>query len=257
MFYFPLTKKARMQQRKTARHRWRNRGGAWAYAPHFFLGLPSPPLFCLNTVSLSNIISIGSSDKVNCLMKKNVAEFWQYFVVIISNILGLFVIWQDFVIFGRIHRAQSVTLLWIAYRIGVVEQCCQMGKYNTIFHKNGVILHACVHGRRKEFLQGGPLVDFSKSFSWVGQKWWNLFFTTRNYENSIFCWNFQIPAPLPTPKCLRVGNVRATPLNNLGNFKRFNTVPNSEIIILNLIRNMKYVTDQFQLCFWFCIGNTK
>jgi len=27
---------------------------------------------------------------------------------------------------GRIHRAQSVTVLWIAYRVGVVEQCCQM-----------------------------------------------------------------------------------------------------------------------------------
>jgi len=31
--------------------------------------------------------------------------------------------------FGKIHRAhraQSVTLLWIAYCNGVVEQCCQM-----------------------------------------------------------------------------------------------------------------------------------
>jgi len=28
--------------------------------------------------------------------------------------------------FGRIHRAQSVSLLWLAYRSGVVEQCCQM-----------------------------------------------------------------------------------------------------------------------------------
>jgi len=28
--------------------------------------------------------------------------------------------------FGRIHRTQSVTLLWLAYRIGVVKQCCQM-----------------------------------------------------------------------------------------------------------------------------------
>jgi len=28
--------------------------------------------------------------------------------------------------FGRIHRAQTVTLLWLAYRIGVVEQCCPM-----------------------------------------------------------------------------------------------------------------------------------
>jgi len=29
-------------------------------------------------------------------------------------------------LFGRIHRVQSVTLLWIAYRSGVVEQFCQM-----------------------------------------------------------------------------------------------------------------------------------
>ena len=36
----------------------------------------------------------------------------------------------------------------------------------------------------------------------------------------------------------------------------FNTIPISEIL-LNLIRKMKYVTDQFQLCFCFCIGNAK
>jgi len=34
---------------------------------------------------------------------KNVADFWQYFVNIICNML--FVIWQNFVMFGRIHRA--------------------------------------------------------------------------------------------------------------------------------------------------------
>jgi len=51
---------------------------------------------------------------------------------------------------------------------------------NTIFHKNGVILHACLRRCRKKFFQGGALVDFSKSFSTGGQKWWNLFFTTRN-----------------------------------------------------------------------------
>jgi len=28
---------------------------------------------------------------------------------------------------------ESVTLLWLAYRIGGVEQRCQMVKYNTIF----------------------------------------------------------------------------------------------------------------------------
>jgi len=43
----------------------------------------------------------------------------------------LFVIWQwifqDFVIvWQKKHREQSVTQIWIAYRIGVVEQCCQM-----------------------------------------------------------------------------------------------------------------------------------
>jgi len=32
----------------------------------------------------------------------------------------LFAIWQDFVMFGRIHRTHSVILLWLAYRIGVV-----------------------------------------------------------------------------------------------------------------------------------------
>jgi len=54
-----------------------------------------------------------------------------------------------------VHRAQSVTLLWLAYRIGVVQQCCQVLKYNTMFYKNGVILHACAHGRRNDFFQWG------------------------------------------------------------------------------------------------------
>jgi len=39
------------------------------------------------------------------------------------------------------------------------------------------------------------------------------------------------------------------------NFKRFNTILNSEIL-LNLIHKMKYLTDQFQLCFCFCVDNT-
>jgi len=33
-------------------------------------------------------------------------------------------------------------------------------------------------------------------------------------------------------------------------------IPNSENL-LNFIRKMKYLTDQFQLCFYFCISNTK
>jgi len=37
------------------------------------------------------------------------------------NLAGFRYVWQN----TRIHRAQSVTL-WLAYRTGAVEQCCQM-----------------------------------------------------------------------------------------------------------------------------------
>jgi len=40
------------------------------------------------------------------------------------------------------------------------------------------------------------------------------------------------------------------------NFKHFNTILNSGIL-LNLIRKIKYLTEQFQFCFCFFIGNTK
>jgi len=43
--------------------------------PLLFLGGSCPPLFRLNTVSLSNTISIGSSNKVNRLMKKTLQNF--------------------------------------------------------------------------------------------------------------------------------------------------------------------------------------
>ena len=46
-----------------------------------------------------------------------------------------------------------------------------------------------------------------------------------------FLLKFQFPVPLLTPIRLCVGKVRATPLKNVGNFKRFNTIPNSEILL--------------------------
>jgi len=104
------------------------------------------------------------------------------------------------------------------------------------------------------FSSRGTLVDFFKSFSKGGQRWWNLVFTTHNYEKSLFCRNLQIPAPFPHP-CLCAGKVRASPSNNWCNFKRLNTILNSEIF-LNLIRKMKCFTDELQFCFCFCIGNT-
>jgi len=59
-----------------------------------------PPLFCLDIVRLRNTISIGSSDKVNRSMKKKLQNF--------GSILSI------------------LFLTWFAYRVGVVEQCCQM-----------------------------------------------------------------------------------------------------------------------------------
>jgi len=149
------------------------------------------------------------------------------------------------------HRAQSVSLLWIADRIGVVEQCCQMVKYNTIFHKNGVILHACVHGRRKECFQGGPIVDFSNSFS-RGATSSEMCFLPFETKITAFLLKFSNSCPY-RHLCLYVGKVRATSSKTWGNFKRFNIILNSEIL-LNLLRKMKYSTDKFQLCFVFAVA---
>jgi len=119
-----------------------------------------PPLFnfefCL--LGLSDTIGVGSIVEGNRLMK-NCAIFAVFCQL-------LFVSWKDFVIVWQntVHLAQSVTLLWLAYRIGVVEQCCQVVKCNKIFYKNGVILHAYyVHGRRREFFMRAT-VGFFKTF---------------------------------------------------------------------------------------------
>jgi len=45
-------------------------------------------------------------------------------------------------------------------------------------------------------------------------------------------------------------------IKNWCNFNRFNTTLNDEIL-LNLVRKMKYLADQFQLCFCIRISNTK
>jgi len=53
-----------------------------------------------------------------------------------------------------------------------------MVKHNIIFYKIGVILHACVHERRKDFSRGA-LLDFSKRFSREAMNG-EIFFFTRN-----------------------------------------------------------------------------
>jgi len=46
-----------------------------------------------------------------------------------------------------------------------------------------------MHGRRKGFFQGGTSEFFQKIF-YGGQKWWNVFFPTRNSENNLFLLRF-------------------------------------------------------------------
>jgi len=48
--------------------------------------------------------------------------------------------------------------------LGLLNSVARWCKYNTIFHKNVAILHACVHEHRKEFFQRGTSGLFQKFF---------------------------------------------------------------------------------------------
>jgi len=57
-----------------------------------------------------------------------------------------------------------------------------------------------------------------------------------------------ICAAIPNIKLRTETKVRCT-IKNWCNFNRFNTILNGEFL-LNLLRKRKYLTDQFQLCFF-------
>ena len=150
-------------------HRWRNRRGR--------MGL-GPSLFCLNIVSLSSTISVGSSDKVNRLMKKMLQNFGS----IIFNIL--FVIWQwicqDFVIVWQdtpctvCHPAMDCFPHWCCWTVlpdGVIQ--------HNFSQKWCHFTCLCTWAPEGIF-PGGATSGFFQRFSTGDQKWWNLFFTTRN-----------------------------------------------------------------------------
>ena len=120
----------------------------------------------------------------------------QNFVSTICNIL--FVLWQDFVMFGRIHRAQSVTLLWLAYRIGVVEQCCQMLKYNTLFTKTVQFFMLVCMGVGRIF-PWGPLVDFIKVFLLGAKSGEICFLPLETEKTTFFAEIFTFLPPFPHP----------------------------------------------------------
>jgi len=48
------------------------------------------------------------------------------------------------------------------------------------------------HGRRKDFIPGEGTRGLFQKFSKEGQKWWNLFFTTRNKKTTFFAEIFKI-----------------------------------------------------------------
>jgi len=73
-------------------------------------------------------------------------KMWQNFGNIFSILL---VIWLKFVIVWQ-NTLCTVCHPAMAYHIGVVEWCNA-----SVFYKNGVNLHACMHGRRKDFFPGG------------------------------------------------------------------------------------------------------
>jgi len=81
-------------------------------------------------------------------------------------------------------------------------------------------------------------VEFSKSFS-RGAKSGEIKFSPLETKKTAFFAEIFKFFPLFRHPCLCSGKVRATPLKNWGNFKRFNTILNSEILV-NLIRKMKY-----------------
>ena len=81
----------------------------------------------------------------------------------------------------------------------------------------------------EEIFPGEPLVDFSKRFSRGGAKSGEICFLTLDTKKTAFFAEISKFLPLFWHPRLCGGKVRATPLKNWGNFKRFNTILKSVI----------------------------
>ena len=113
-----------------------------------------------------------------------------------------------------------------------------------------------MHGRRKDVFQGGTSGFFQTFVYGGGAKVVKfVFLPLETKKIAVFAEIFKFLPPF-RHTCLCVGKSSCRTIKNSSNFKRFNTILNREVL-LNLIHKMKYLTDQFQLCFCFCIGNTK
>ena len=183
------------------------------------------PLF-LNIVSLSSTISIGTSDKVNPLINTTLHNFGSIlsilFLTCTSNLAGFCYCLAEYIVHSQSPCCTSLSALVL---LNSVARWCT----TTQFFTKMVSFHMLV------------CMGVGRNLS--------------REASSGFCQMF-LYGVAKTTICLCVGKVRATLLKNLGNFKRFKTIPSSELL-LNLIQKMKCLTDHFQLCLCFCIGNTE
>ena len=128
-------------------------------------------------------------------MKKMLQNFGSILSILFA--MCVIVIWQDFVI---VWQNTPCTLCYPAMAC-LPHWCCWTvllnGVMQHIFYKNGEILHACVHARRKCFSRGATS-GFSKSLSREGQKWWNLFLPLETKKTPSLL-KFSNAYPLPTP----------------------------------------------------------
>ena len=112
-----------------------------------------------------------------------------------------------------------------------------------------------MHGRRKDVFQGRHQWIFPNVFLGRAKSGEICFLPLETKKTVIFAEIFKFLTPFQH-RFLCVGKSPCHTIKSWCNFTRFNTILNREIL-LNLIRKMKYLTAQFQLCFCFRIGNTK
>ena len=139
--------------------------------PTFISGGGLPPLlFCLNIVSLSNTITIGSSDKVNRLMKKTLQNFGSILSIlfltycIICNLAGC----RNCLTECTVHsQSPCYGLLTALVLLNIVGRWCN----TTQFFTKMVSFYMLVcTGVGRNFSRGGTSGFFQKFF-YGGKKW--------------------------------------------------------------------------------------
>jgi len=182
--------------------RWQNRGGAWAWTP----------LFCLSIVSLSNTINVRSSDKINRLMKKTLQNFGRMlsilFLAYICNLAGFRNCLAEYTVHSLSPCYTSLSPLVL---LNSVARWCNTTNIFTIMVSFYMLVCMGV-GRnfsRRAHQWIFPNVFLRKAKS--GEIW---FLTLGIKKTAFLLKNFSNSCPLPTPICLCVGKVRATPLKD-------------------------------------------